>query len=172
MMAEIQQVIVFIVGMLIVLVGAYYVTHFIGMKATGQTRSSLKNRNIKIIDRYSIAKDKQFCIIEIAGTVYVMGVTNHGMTLLDTYDAKVFAELTEENKEEAISWNMTSVGKYGNKFTRKVVEFVAIKTGKKQQHDTKCGTVDDGNTDFASSFENAKRKNSQSTDSGERDGHF
>jgi len=160
---ELQQVIIFIIGTIIVLLGAYYVTYFIGMKATGQTRAGLKNRNIKIIDRYSIARDKQFCIIEIAGKVYVMGVTNHGMTLLDIYDAEEFAMLTDGDNE-SVPWNMTPVGRYGNRLTRKVVDYVAVKTGKKQEYEAIHGTnnVDEtekeNRTDFASNFESAQRE--------------
>ncbi|MCL2425536.1 MAG: flagellar biosynthetic protein FliO [Oscillospiraceae bacterium] len=163
MQPQTQQVIMFIIGTIVVLLGAYYVTYFIGMKATGQTRAGLKNRNIRIIDRYSIARDKQFCIIEIAGKVYVVGATNHGMTLLDTFDAEAFVELTESNSE-SVPWNMTPVGSYGNRLTRKVVEYVAVKTGKKQQYDATHGVKDVDGVDkasFASSFENAQREGAE-----------
>lgn len=153
-----QQIIVFIIGMLIVVIGAYYVTRFVGMKASGQTRAGLRNRNIKIIDRYAIARDKQFCVVEVADKVYVLGVTTQGMTLLDTYDAEEFAELVEDSGE-SVPWNMTPVGRYGNRLTRKVVEYVAVKTGKKQKYDAIHGDSDSDadEADFASSFENAQR---------------
>jgi len=125
-----EQVILFIIGTIVILFGAYYVTYFIGMKASGQTRAGLKNRNIKLIDRYAIARDKQFCVIEVAGKVYIVGVTNHTMTLLDTLDAAAFVELTEIDEENNLPWNKTPVGQYGNKLTRMVVAFVAEKTGK------------------------------------------
>jgi len=109
------------------------------MKATGQTRTGLKNRNISLLDRYAIARDKQFCIIEIAGKVYIVGVTNHTMTLLDTVDAAAFAKLSED-KEDTTPWNMTPVGQYGNKLTRKLVAFVAEKTGKTKKDNKKKKT--------------------------------
>ena len=124
------QVIVFIIGTIVILFGAYYVTYYVGMKASGQTRARFKNRNIILLDRYAIARDKQFCAVEIAGKVYIVGVTNHAMTLLDTVDAEAYAKLTENN-EDNTPWNMTPVGQYGNKLTRKVVSFIAEKTGKK-----------------------------------------
>jgi len=124
-----EQVFIFIIGTIIVLFGAYYVTYYVGMKASGQTRAGLRNRNIKMLDRYAISRDKQFCIIEVAGKIYIIGISNHTMTLLDTLDAAVFAELTE-NDEEPVPWNMTPVGQYGNKLTQKLVAFVAEKTGK------------------------------------------
>jgi len=145
-----DRVILFIIGTIVVLFGAYYVTYFIGMKATGQTRAGLRNRNIKILDRYAIARDKQFCIIEIAGKVYVIGVTNHSMALLDTFDAATFAKLTEGN-EEITPWNMTPVGQYGNKLTKKLVAFIAEKTGRVPQGSKT------GEADFAESLREAQR---------------
>jgi len=146
-----DRVILFIVGTIVVLFGAYYVTYYIGMKASGQTRAGLKNRNIKVLDRYAIARDKQFCVVEIAGKVYFIGMANNSMILLDTFDAEKFAELTEGN-EEITPWSMTPVGQYGNKLTRKVVAFIAEKTGRvpKDSNET-------GGTGFADSLKEAER---------------
>jgi len=137
-----EQVILFIVGTIVILFGAYYVTYYVGLKASGQTRAGMRNRNISMLDRYAISRDKQFCIVEVAGKVYVIGITNHTMTLLDTFDAADFAKLTENKEESATPWSMTPVGQYGNRLTRKVVEFIAEKTGKKQIYENKSGTAD------------------------------
>ena len=147
-----EQIILFIIGTIVILFGAYYVTYYVGMKATGQTRAGLRNRNISLLDRYAIARDKQFCIIEIAGKVYVIGVTNHTMTLLDTFDAAAFAKLTED-KSEATPWNKTPVGQYGNKLTRKLVAFVAEKTGRARQNKSETDGVG-----FAESLREAQEK--------------
>jgi len=147
-----DRVILFIIGTIVILFGAYYVTYYVGMKATGQTRAGLRNRNITVLDRYAIARDKQFCIIEIAGKVYVVGVTNHTMTLLDTIDAAAFAEKTKDNNDSVTPWGLTPVGQYGNRLTKKVVEFIAVKTGKKQQYQKKSGEID-----FAESLKEAER---------------
>jgi len=159
----------FIIGTVVILFGAYFVTYFIGTKATGQSRTGLRNRNISLLDRYAIARDKQFCIIEIAGKVYIVGVTNHTMTLLDTFDAAAFAKLTENNKDTT-PWASTPVGQYGNKLTKMVVAFIAEKTGKNQQSGSINGrnvsstsgdgtneTYETGRTGFAESMKEAKR---------------
>ena len=154
-----DRVILFIVGTIVVLFAAYYVTYFVGMKASGQTRTGLRNRNINILDRYAIARDKQFCVIEIAGKVYFIGVTNHTMTLLDTFDAAAFAKLTEGNRDNT-PWNMTPVGQYGNKLTRKIVEFIAVKTGRiPQESEEKTGE-----SDFAESLKEAQEKHESGLD--------
>ena len=146
-----EQVILFIIGTVVILFGAYYVTYYVGMKASGQTRAGFRNRNIKLLDRYAVARDKQFCIIEIAGKVYIIGITNQTMALLDTFDAAAFAKLTEDNKETT-PWNMTPVGQYGNRLTRKIVAFVAEKTGRAQQYNSGAGEAD-----FAENLVKAQR---------------
>jgi len=153
----------FIIGTIVILFGAYYVTYYVGMKASGQSRSGMRNRNISLLDRYAISRDKQFCIIEIAGKVYIVGVTNHSMALLDTYDAEEFAQLTE-GSEDTTPWNMTPVAQYGNKLTRKLVAFVAEKTGKTKQ--TKNPYSE---SDFAETMEEAKRNTDIQLDNPEED---
>ena len=157
-----DRVILFIIGTIVILFGAYYVTYYVGMKATGQTRAGLRNRNITVLDRYAIARDKQFCVIEIAGKVYILGVTNHTMTLLDTIDAAVFAEMTKDSEDGVTPWGMTPVGQYGNRLTKKVVEFIAIKTGKKQQYQKKSGEAD-----FTENLKEARRNADEKEDGNE-----
>ena len=158
-----DRVILFIIGTIVVLFGAYYVTYYVGMKASGQTRAGLRNRNIKVLDRYAIARDKQFCVVEIAGKVYFIGVSNHSMTLLDTFDAEAFEKLTEGN-EEITPWNMTPVGQYGNKLTKKVVAFIAEKTGKIPKDNKETGEVD-----FAESLKEAQEKQESGLDNAEKE---
>ena len=153
-----QQVITFIIGTVAVLFGAYYVTYYIGKKASGQTRTGHRNRNISLLDRYAIARDKSFCVVEIAGKVYIVGVTNHTMTLLDTLDAAAFAKLTEDNRE-IVPWSMTPVGQYGNKLTKKLVAFIAEKTGKMPPADGGAPQAGgkSGGDGFAASLHEARR---------------
>jgi len=151
-----EQVILFIVGTIVILFGAYYVTYYVGMKASGQNRTGLKNRNINLLDRYAIARDKQFCVVEIAGKVYIVGITNHTMTLLDTIDAAAFSELTKNNTDTT-PWNLTPVGQYGNKLTKKIVAFIAEKTGRAPQVNKSSEDVG-----FSAAFEEAKRTANES----------
>jgi len=168
-----EQVIIFIIGTVVILFGAYYVTYYVGMKASGQTRAGLRNRNIKVLDRYAIARDKQFCVIEIAGKVYIIGITNQSMTLLDTLEAAAFAKMTEDNRD-TIPWHETPVGQYGNKLTKKVVAFIAAKTGRTLPPESDGQKHNDGSggTQFAESLEKAKHatgSSSEINDSGQTD---
>ena len=153
-----EKVVIYLVGLVVVLFGAYYATHFIGMKASGQTRASLRNRNIVVLDRYSISRDKCFCVVEIAGKVYIVGVAANAMTLLDTHDAKDFAELTASSDAGAqLPWGDTPVGRYGNKLTKKVVAFVASRTGKEKKGDIP-------KADFADSLKEAEKNLPEDSD--------
>ena len=86
------QVALSIIGMVIIIIGAYYVTYYVGVKSSGLSRG--RNRNINMIDRFAMSKDKSFCIVEIAGKVYIVGVTNHAMTLFDTFDSEEFEKIS------------------------------------------------------------------------------
>ena len=132
-----MQVAVSIIGIILVIVAAYYVTYFIGVKSSGVGRRGRnRNRNIRMLDRFSISKDKSFCIVEIAGKVYVVGVTNQSMSLLDTLDAEAFAQ-TEAKKTGAAAWQGRSAawqtatgGTYIERLTRKLALFIAKRIGK------------------------------------------
>jgi len=151
----------FIIGTVIILFGAYYVTYYVGLKASGQTRAGFKNRNIRLLDRYAISRDKQFCVLEVAGKVYIIGIANHSMTLLDTFDAAAFAKLTEDN-QVTTPWNETPVGQYGNRITKKVVAFIAEKTGR-----APLGGGSPGESRFEASLEKAQRDSDEKSDESE-----
>ena len=146
------QVITFILGTLIIIVGAYYMTYFIGVKASGQSRGRLRNRNIYLIDRFAISRDKSFCLIEIAGKVYVVGITNQTMTLLDTLDAAAFAEKASERQERPL-WNAVPGGIYSGRFTKKLAAFIAKRMGR-----TLEVSEDFGGADFKESMKAAHEK--------------
>jgi len=123
------QIIGFFAGMLVIIFAAYYVTYYIGRKASGQSHGRLRNKNINMIDRFAIAKDKSFCIVEIAGKVYVVGVTNQTMTLLDTLDAAAFSEAAAVQNTEILRPTIPG-GKYTAGLTKKLAEFIARLMGK------------------------------------------
>ena len=145
------QVVLSIAGMIVVIVGAYYVTYYIGVKSSGLSRG--RNRNIHMLDRFAISKDKSFCIVEIAGKVYIIGVTNQSMTLFDTLDAEVFAETTGEH-EDALAWPPPGGPLSG--LTKGLTSFLANLTGKTRVTDM-GGTRDKS---FEESMEEARDRSS------------
>ena len=103
------RVIASMAGIFLVIAAAYYVTYFISAKAQGMTRARAQHQHIKLISRFAIARDKSFCIVEIAGSVYIVAVTNNTMTLLDKLDSAAFAEFAAESGEVSV-WPAASPG--------------------------------------------------------------
>lgn len=172
------QVTLFIVGTIIIIVGAYYVTYFIGVKSSGISRGRNRNRNINMLDRFSISKDKSFCLVEIAGKVYVVGVTNQSMTLLDILDAATFAETAAE-RGGAFSWQGSGAGgifsasgrganrsqnRITNRMTNRLASFIAARMGRPDPalHDDAGVTTETapGGESFADNLRSAQSKES------------
>ncbi|MCL1835269.1 MAG: flagellar biosynthetic protein FliO [Oscillospiraceae bacterium] len=145
------QVVIFIIGTILIIVAAYYVTYFVGSKASGTGRGRAKNRNINLLDRFAISKDKSFCIVEIAGKIYVIGVTNQSMTLIDTLDAATFAENAEERGGSAY-WQAPG-GKYTSRMTGRLAAFMSGRMNKKRDA-----------ASFSETMRNAQKKDAGSTD--------
>jgi len=134
------QVIGFFAGLIVIIIAAYYVTYYIGLKASGQSRGRLRNKNINMIDRFSISRDKSFCLIEISGKVYVVGITNQSMTLLDTLDAAAFSEAAAEHRDTP-QWNFMPSGKYTGPMTKKLATFMAKRMGRQIETDGQESSV-------------------------------
>jgi len=146
------QVVLSLVGIVIIIIAAYYATWLIGVKASGQSRGKLSNKNINLLDRFAISKDKSFCLVEIAGKVYVIGITNQTMTLLDTLDAAAFAETKAEHRNMT-AWDMVPGGRLTSRMTKKLAAFLAHKMGR--QLDI---SEDESGATFAKSMKNAREK--------------
>ena len=139
-------------GIVIIIIAAYYATWFISVKASGQSHGKLRNKNINLLDRFAISKDKSFCLVEIAGKVYVIGITNQTMTLLDTLDASELAE-TETERRAPVAWNIPGGG-FTNRMTKRIAAFLAQKMGRQLENneDRKSGAT------FASSLSDAHER--------------
>lgn len=82
------QIVLFFIGTIAVIFAAYYVSLFIGKK----TMKTGSGRNIRLRDRFVVSKDKSFCLLEVKGKIYLVAMTNHTTTLLDTFSTDDFAE--------------------------------------------------------------------------------
>jgi len=146
------QVIVFFVGLIAIIFAAYYVTYYIGLKASGQSKGRLRNKNINVIDRFAVSRDKSFYLVEIAGKVYVVGVTNQTMTLLDTLDAAAFPEAAAERRDTP-QWRGAPGGRFTGPMTKKLAAFIAGKTGRDLGTDGGAGRGS-----FSESMDKAREK--------------
>ena len=141
-----------LIGIIILIIAAYYVTWFVGVKASGQSRSKHRNKNISLIDRFAFSKDKSFCLVEIGGKVYVIGITNQSMTLIDTLDAAVFAETNTEHNETT-AWQIAGGG-FTSRMTKKIAELLAKKIGRQPKISS-----EGGGATFADSMKKACENN-------------
>lgn len=148
------QVTVFIIGTVIIVFGAYYVTYFIGSKASGRAKGRTKNRNINILDRFAISKDKSFCIVEIAGKVYIVGITNQSMTVIDTLDAMEYTEAAAQ-REDPGAWRAADDRFGSGGFTSKFLYFLSANIRKRFK---KGASANAGSGTFAESMEAAREK--------------
>ena len=149
------QVILSLVVIVVILIACYYTTYYISAKASGQSRGRLKTKNINLVDRYSIARDKSFCIVEIAGKVYVLGVTNQTITLIDTLDAAAFNEAAAERHDMASKRSVQSGGLRGRLVSR-MADFIASRTGRMRTSGDRA--TDQGGVSFAESMKTASAK--------------
>ena len=79
-MEQISQIFGLLAVLVAIIFAAYFATKYLANKATG---GSGKTRHFRVIDRFSISKDKMFVLVAVGETVYLIGVTNQGMTLID-----------------------------------------------------------------------------------------
>ena len=172
-MQEPARVALSIVGIIIILIGAYYATYFIGLKASGQSRRNKgrgRNRSINLLERFAISKDKSFCVVEIAGKIYIIGMTNQAMTVLDTLKPEQYAEAAPES-HYAATWKAGQDETQSETLMGKLVSFMSKKSGR-----APTGTDNEtGRTDsFAQSMKYAQEKNtsecSKSGDAGRTEG--
>ena len=82
-MEGMMQTIGLIVVLAVIIFASYFVTKYVAARAGGR---SGKTRYFKVIDRFSLSKDKMLVMVAVGQSVYVIGVTNQGMTLLDQKD--------------------------------------------------------------------------------------
>ena len=79
-----------LVAICLVVFAAYYVTRFTAARA----RPNLGNRRgIRLLDRFALARDKMIVLVEVGEAVYMLGVTNQSINLIDTVE---LPELSEE----------------------------------------------------------------------------
>lgn len=83
----------------IVLVGCYFLTKWISVKSY----SLIKSRNLKVIERIPLDKDKSIILLERGEKVYLLGVTSNGMSILDTMSKEDILE-NKTNTEGFISF--------------------------------------------------------------------
>ena len=88
--------------MVAVLLGAYFTTKFI----SGRTSRIHKNKYIQIYDRMVISKDKQIVLLEVGGSVFMVGFSGQSVSLIGTLDSSGFQKATEDTPNKGIIQNI------------------------------------------------------------------
>ena len=149
--------------------GAFYLRHYILRRMSGHGSVGARNKNIAIVDRFAISRDKSFVLVEIAGKVYVVAMTNQSATLLDTLDAAAFSEAAAASRERNTPAKNVVIAKgpKGNslyaRMTRSLTRFLAARMGKTIVFEDESPPA---GSEFAKTM-NASRKKDSTADSSE-----
>ncbi len=81
----------YIVVMVAVLVGAYFMTKYFSKK----TRRIMKSQYISVLDRMALAKDKSLYLTEVGGKYLLIGVTNQSINTLGEFDKEALGDIPE-----------------------------------------------------------------------------
>ena len=123
-----------VVSLIIVVVfifGAFYARHLILQRMSGHSniRAGFGNRKIAVLDRFAISRDKSFCIVEVAGKIYLVAMTNQAVTLLDTFDAAEFEQASAESRA-ASPVKVPAGNSLKDRMTRSLAGFMARRMGR------------------------------------------
>lgn len=92
------DVIKLIIGSIVIIAAAYYATRYISAKSAKRIAGGA----IRVRERFSLAKDKMICVIEVNGVAYLVVITGSGATLLDKLDASELESRTSQASPDAI----------------------------------------------------------------------
>ena len=153
-----SKVVLNLVVIILILIACYYATYYISKKASGQSGSKYRNRYINLIGRFSISRDKSFCLVEIAGKVYVLGVTNQSITLIDSLDAAAFQEAAAERHDMESFTGAPAKGSMKG-LTNRLAAYMAGRMGR-----TPDNTGVPGGKSFADNMDKAERDAKQNAE--------
>lgn len=76
------QIILYLLGSVIIIAGAYYATYFLAKK-TGKMKSG---GTIRLVESFSLSKDKSIYLVGVKDKAYLIALTGQNVTLLDKID--------------------------------------------------------------------------------------
>lgn len=123
---------------LLVIFASYYATRYLAGRVNGGFRET---RYLKVLDRFSLSKDKMLVLCAMGGRAYLICVTNHGMELIDQKDLEELEPLKE--KTGALSDSVSGAGAF-------MKEYLMSRFVKKQKNG-------DSGASFSDFWEKARR---------------
>jgi flagellar biogenesis protein FliO len=68
---------------------------------TNKNYISLKDRNIKVLERVALSNDKYIILVELENIFYLLGVDKNGMTLIDKRDDLSIEQILKGKNQES-----------------------------------------------------------------------
>lgn len=90
------QIAAYLIGCAVVIVGAYAATYYL---AAGSKKLQ-KGRMIRVLDHFSVSKDKSLLIVGVLGKIYLVALSLNSAVLLDTLDPEEVGEFLEKNPQQ------------------------------------------------------------------------
>ncbi|MBS7528409.1 flagellar biosynthetic protein FliO [Fusibacter paucivorans] len=81
---------------------------------TNKNYISLKDRNIKVLDRTALSNDKYIVLVELENIFYLLGVDKNGITLIDKRDdlsTEMFLRSNRQENNDFAAILKSSIGK-------------------------------------------------------------
>lgn len=104
-----QDVILLIVYLVLLLIGAYYLTKFVSKRAmqkgtkkrrySGSKSKWRQGELVSVVDRIPIDRDKTIMVVEFAGKHYLMSTSGQDIKLLDTVEMQKSSQTDTEEQE-------------------------------------------------------------------------
>jgi|GEM_PF-2767000 len=92
------QIVTFIIGSAAVIFGAYFATYLV---AKGSQRV-YKGRAIRVLDRFSLTKDKYIVLLAVYDNVYLVAFSSGAVTLLDTLEPQIAQTVLNEDMPASV----------------------------------------------------------------------
>lgn len=84
----------YIVVMVAIIVGAYFATKYLTRKS-----GAAKSRQMRILDRMMLGRDKHIVLLEVGGKNLLIGVTNQQINVLGDIDGEALKQKQSESSE-------------------------------------------------------------------------
>ncbi|MEI6100395.1 MAG: flagellar biosynthetic protein FliO [Eubacteriales bacterium] len=127
-----QDVILLIVYLVLLLVGAYYLTKFVSKRSmqkgskkrrvSGERSRWKQGQLVSVVDRIPIDRDKTIMVVEFGSKHYLMATSGQDIKLLDTVNIQQSAQaddMAEQETSENLSGQNTQTGTEEESFFKK-----------------------------------------------------
>jgi flagellar biosynthetic protein FliO len=109
-----------LIGIIAVIFFAYWAVSWFGKKYKNSLSSG---KNVKILERTMLGQDKSLVLAQMKDKVYLLGVTNNGIEILDTLDAAEFPASEENGTKSDFSEILSSMMMQQLPFKGKLKDF-------------------------------------------------